>query len=60
MEMERKDTGPKVIDPAENMDAEHNERSPQSTANKAMDKRELHTQMKKHETYSTMRLGWIL
>ena len=29
MEMERKDTEPEVIQPAENVDREHNERTPQ-------------------------------
>ena len=38
--MERKDTGPKVIQPAENMNTQCNERPPQSTASKAMDKRD--------------------
>ena len=41
MEMECKDTEQKVIQPAENIDTKHNERPPQSTANNAMDKREL-------------------
>ena len=37
--MQRKDTEWKVIYPAENIDTKHNERPPQSTASKAMDKR---------------------
>ena len=41
METERNDTEPKVIQPAGNINAECNERPPQYTANKAIDKREL-------------------
>ena len=48
--MKRKDNEPKVIQPAENMGAESNERLPQSTANKAVDKRELCKQMQKQVT----------
>ena len=36
MEKERKDTEPKMIQSAENMGMEHNERPPQFTANKAI------------------------
>ena len=49
MEMERKDTELKVILPAENMETEHNKRPPQSTARKAMDRREHHKQIHKQE-----------
>ena len=45
MELERKDTEPKMIQPAENVDTEHVERPPQPTANQAMDKKELNKQM---------------
>ena len=34
--MDRKDTEPKLIQPVENMNREHFERPPQSTANKSM------------------------
>ena len=50
MEMERKDTALKVIQPAENMDTECNERPPQSKSNKTIDNGELHKQT--HKTIS--------
>ena len=59
MEMKRKDTESKVIEQAENMDAEHNERQLESTANKAIDKREICKQMQKQENFTMMRLGWF-
>ena len=45
MEMKRKDTEPKVMQPAENRDTECNERPLHSKANKVVDKWELHNQM---------------
>ena len=59
MEMERKDADPKVIQPLVNKDAELNERTPQSSANKAMDKRELLKQTQKQENLTMMRWGYI-
>ena len=38
MKIERKEIEPKVTHTPESMDIVHNERPPQSTANKAMDK----------------------
>ena len=49
--MGRKDAEAKVIQPAENMDTEHNERPPQSTANKAIDKKD---SASKHERKKTL------
>ena len=42
MEIERKNTEPKVIQLAKNMNTEHNERHQQSTANKVIGQRKLH------------------
>ena len=50
MEMERKDTVPKVIQPAENMDVEHNERPPESAANKEIKKRTMQGNAKSKNT----------
>ena len=57
--MERKDTEPKVIQTTENLDTEHNQRQPQSTASKAMHKGEAHKQMHKQENFTTARSEWI-
>ena len=46
LEAKRKDTEPKVIQPAENMDTVHNERPIQSIANKTLNKEELYRQKK--------------
>ena len=59
MEMERKDTEPNVIQPAEDIGKEQNERLSQSITNKTVDKRELCKQIQKQETLIVMRLGWI-
>ena len=42
MEMEKKDTKQKVMQPVENIDIECNKRPSHPTANKATDKREVH------------------
>ena len=59
MEMKRKDTEPKVIQPGENMDAECNEVPQQFTSNKAIDKRDLCKQTQKQENFTMTRLGHI-
>ena len=58
MEKDRKDKEPKVIQLIENMDTEYNE-TPQSTANKSVDKKEPHKQMQKQKNFNTTMLGWI-
>ena len=59
METERKDTEPKVIQPAESMDAKYNERPPQSTVIQGKTKKELHKEMQKEENITMMRLVQI-
>ena len=50
METERENTEPNVLQSTEYMDAVHDERLTQSTANKALNKRELHKIAQNQET----------
>ena len=56
--MDKKGIELQVIQPAVNMEVEHNDRT-QSTANKAINKRDHHKQMQKKENFIVMRLGQI-
>ena len=55
--MERKEVELKVIEPVEDMDTEHNERSPQSTTNEVLHKKQLYRQTQNQENIIMMTLG---
>ena len=59
MKTERKDTETKVTQPTENMDIGNNEIPTHSTANKALNKKELHRQIQNQENIIKIRSAWI-